>query len=105
MDFSSISLRAVLHSAALLTIVLAFIAAAASLGKMNARDSIPSLKHALKDKNVGVILAAASSLRVLGDPSAYLVYYAVLTGERDDTALVVVTIKHGGGREVEVVAP
>jgi HEAT repeat protein len=58
------------------------IAAAASLGKMNARGSIPALKEVLRDNNVGAILAAASSLRSLGDPSAYLVYYAVLTGER-----------------------
>jgi len=58
------------------------ISAASSLGKMNARSSIPALKEALRDKNVGVILAAASSLRSLEDPSAYLVYYAVLTGER-----------------------
>ena len=58
------------------------IAAASSLGKMNAHGSIPVLKEALKDKNVGVILAAAGSLRSLGDSSAYLVYYAVLTGER-----------------------
>jgi HEAT repeat protein len=58
------------------------ISAAASLGKMNARNSIPMLKEALNDKTVGVILAAASSLRSLGNPSAYLVYYAVLTGER-----------------------
>jgi HEAT repeat protein len=57
-------------------------AAATSLGKMNASKSIPALKEALKDPDLGVILAAASSLRVMGDPSAYLVYYAVLTGER-----------------------
>jgi HEAT repeat protein len=58
------------------------VSAATSLGEMNAKDSIPSLKEALKDTSVRVILAAANSLRSLGDPSAYLVYYAVLTGER-----------------------
>ena len=58
------------------------ISAATALGKMNARSAIPSLKEALTDKSLGVILAATSSLRSLGDPSAYLVYYAVLTGER-----------------------
>jgi HEAT repeat protein len=58
------------------------VAAASALGKMNARGSVPALKEALKDQNVGVILAAAGSLRSLDDPSAYLVYYAVLTGER-----------------------
>ncbi|MGA8044078.1 MAG: HEAT repeat domain-containing protein [Terracidiphilus sp.] len=57
-------------------------AAAASLGKMNATSSIPALKDAAHDEDVGVILAATSSLRSLGDPSAFLVYYAVLTGER-----------------------
>jgi HEAT repeat protein len=35
-----------------------------------------------------VILAAASALRSPGDPSAYLVYCAVLTGERSRDALV-----------------
>ncbi len=57
-------------------------AAAAALGHMRAKSAIPGLKKALKDSDVGVILAAAGSLRLLGDPSAYLVYYAVLTGER-----------------------
>jgi HEAT repeat protein len=57
-------------------------AAAIALGKMDAKSSIPALKDALKDKDMGVILAATNSLRSLGDPSAYLVYYAVLTGER-----------------------
>jgi HEAT repeat protein len=58
------------------------ISAASALGQMNAKGAIPVLKETLKDQDVGVILAAASSLRKLGDPSAYLVYYAVLTGER-----------------------
>jgi len=57
-------------------------AAAIALGHMGAKSAIPGLKRALKDPEVGVILAAAGSLRLLGDPSAYLVYYAVLTGER-----------------------
>jgi HEAT repeat protein len=34
------------------------------------------------DKEAGVVFACASSLLQLGDPSAYRVYYAVLTGER-----------------------
>jgi HEAT repeat protein len=57
-------------------------AAAIALGKMEAKGSIPALKEAIKDKDVGVILAATTALRTLGDPSCYLVYYAVLTGER-----------------------
>ena len=58
------------------------VAAASSLGKMDARGSIEAIKETLKDQNLAVILAAAGSLRSLRDPSAYLVYYAVLTGER-----------------------
>ena len=58
------------------------IAAANSLGQMRARNSIPALQAALKDNEVGVIVAAASSLRALGDTTAFLVYYAILTGER-----------------------
>jgi HEAT repeat protein len=57
-------------------------AAASALGHMGAKRAIPALKMAAKDNDATVILAAASSLRLLGDPSAYLVYYAVLTGER-----------------------
>jgi HEAT repeat protein len=57
--------------------------AATALGRMDAKNSISALKEAVKgDKDVGVILAATSSLRALGDPSCYQVYYAVLTGER-----------------------
>jgi HEAT repeat protein len=57
-------------------------AAASALGQMGAKSSIPRLQEVLKDKEVEVVLAAAGSLRRLGDPAAYLVYYAVLTGER-----------------------
>jgi HEAT repeat protein len=57
-------------------------AAASALGHMGAKNAIPTLKETCKDEEVEVVLAAASSLRLLGDPSAYLVYYAVLTGER-----------------------
>jgi HEAT repeat protein len=57
------------------------ISVATALGQMKAKKSIPALKEMLKDKEVGVILAAAASLRQMGDPSAYFVYYAVLTGE------------------------
>lgn len=57
-------------------------AAALALGLMGAKSAIPSLKKTARDSDVAVVLAAASSLRRLGDPSAYLVYYAILTGER-----------------------
>ena len=55
--------------------------AATALGKMRSRTSIPKLKHALEDKDITVALAAANALREMGDPAAYRVYYAVLTGE------------------------
>ena len=57
-------------------------AAASALGHMGAKSAIPALKEAAKDHDAGVILSAASSLRLLGDSTAYLVYYAVLTGKR-----------------------
>jgi HEAT repeat protein len=57
-------------------------AAASALGHMGAKSAIPALKATVKDPDAGVILTAASSLRLLGDSSAYLIYYAVLTGER-----------------------
>jgi len=57
-------------------------AAASALGHMGAKSAIPGLKEACKDTDAEVVLSAASSLRLLGDPTAYLVYYAVLTGER-----------------------
>ena len=47
-------------------------AAAIALGKMQARASIPKLQHALDDKKIPVVMAAAQSLRELNDEkSAY----------------------------------
>src|SRR6266568_8861846 len=57
-------------------------AAAAALGEMHARRSIPKLKAATEDKDPAVALAAAHALLLLNDDSAYEVYYEVLTGER-----------------------
>lgn len=58
-------------------------AAATALGKMNATESIPQLQHALSDKKIPVVMAAAHSLTELNDnASAYGVYYDLLTGER-----------------------
>jgi hypothetical protein len=57
-------------------------AAAAALGDMRARVSIPKLREALDDKDPSVALAAAHSLELMHDVSAYGVYYEVLTGER-----------------------
>jgi HEAT repeat protein len=57
-------------------------AAAVALGDMKSRTSIPNLKKALGDKNPAVALAAAHSLELMHDDSAYEVYYEVLTGQR-----------------------
>jgi HEAT repeat protein len=58
-------------------------AAATALGQMHAKQSIPKLQGALKDKKIPVVMAAAQSLRELKDEkSAYAVYYSLLTGER-----------------------
>ncbi|HMF91003.1 MAG TPA: HEAT repeat domain-containing protein [Candidatus Angelobacter sp.] len=57
-------------------------AAATALGQMGAKSSDQKLREALKDDDVGVVMAAAHALHALGDPTAYEVYYAVLTGER-----------------------
>lgn len=57
-------------------------AAATALGQMGAKGSIPKLREALKDEDVAVVMSAAHALHALGDPTAYEVYYAVLTGER-----------------------
>jgi len=55
--------------------------AADVLGMMGAKESAPKLKLALKDKETSVVFAAANALFVLGDPAAFDVYYAVLTGK------------------------
>jgi HEAT repeat protein len=57
-------------------------AAAAALGDMKARTSIPKLREVLDDKDPLVALAAANSLNLMRDRSAYAVYYAVLTRQR-----------------------
>jgi hypothetical protein len=57
-------------------------AAAAALGDMKSRSSIPKLREALDDPDPSVALAAAHALDLMHDDSAYGVYYEVLTGER-----------------------
>jgi HEAT repeat protein len=58
-------------------------AGATALGQMHATESVAKLQHALSDKKVAVVMAAAHSLRLLKDDnSAYAVYYGLLTGER-----------------------
>jgi HEAT repeat protein len=56
--------------------------AAEALGTMRAKESVPKLKVAIMDKEASVVFAAANALALLGDPAAYEVYYAVLTGEK-----------------------
>jgi len=57
-------------------------AAAAALGDMNSRKSIPKLRVVMNDEDPAVALAAAHSLQLMHDNSAYEVYYQVLNGER-----------------------
>jgi len=57
-------------------------AGAAALGKMGSKKSTAKLHLLLKDPEVSVVMVAAHALRALGDPIAYEVYYAILTGER-----------------------
>jgi HEAT repeat protein len=55
-------------------------AAAAALGNMQSRASIPKLKAAMHDHDPAVALAAAHSLNLMHDNSAYEVYYEILNG-------------------------
>jgi HEAT repeat protein len=57
-------------------------AAATCLGEVGSKDAIPALKQALKAKETEVVFAATSALYMLKDPTAYQVYYAVLTKTR-----------------------
>ncbi len=57
-------------------------AAAAALGEMKARASIPKLRAAVDDQDPLVVLAAAHSLDLMHDKAAYEVYYELLNGER-----------------------
>lgn len=58
------------------------LSAAAALGDMRSRASIPKLRKALDDTDVSVALAAANSLLTLHDKSGYEVYYEVLTQQK-----------------------
>jgi HEAT repeat protein len=57
-------------------------AAAVALGQQHARTAIPALKQALNDPEIPVVLAAAHSLLLLKDQSAYQIFYAVLMGDK-----------------------
>jgi HEAT repeat protein len=69
-------------------------AAATSLGQMHATGADASLKQALDDKNLSVVMAAAHALRLLNDPACYGVYYAVFTGQRkNDSGMIAQEMK------------
>ncbi|MGA7443617.1 MAG: HEAT repeat domain-containing protein [Candidatus Sulfotelmatobacter sp.] len=69
-------------------------AAATALGQMHASGADASLKQALNDKSLSVVMAAAHALRLLNDPACYDVYYAVFTGERkNDSGMIAQEMK------------
>jgi hypothetical protein len=57
-------------------------AAAAALGDMKAKTSIPKLREAMDDKDPLVALSAAHALELMHDDSAYEVYYEILARQR-----------------------
>jgi HEAT repeat protein len=63
--------------------------ACVSLGQLHDPAAIPALHQALGDKEPSVVLAAAYSLFLFKDKSAYGVYYAVLMGDRKTSEGVV----------------
>ncbi len=57
-------------------------AGAMALGQMGAKSSADKLVEAAKRPDGALIFAAANALSLLGDPRAFQIYYAVLTGEK-----------------------
>ncbi len=69
-------------------------AAATALGKMHASEADASLKQALNDKNLPVVMAAAHALCLLKDPACFDAYYEVYTGERkNNTSMIAQEMK------------
>ena len=69
-------------------------AAATALGQMHASGADASLKQALNDKNLAVVMAAAHALRLLNDPACYDAYYEIYTGERrNDSGMIAQEMK------------
>ncbi len=60
--------------------------AATTLGQLQARQAIPSLRQRLQDPEIVVVLSAAQALYLMKDPSAYDIYYAILMGDRKSSA-------------------
>jgi HEAT repeat protein len=61
-------------------------AAATALGQMHATGVDASLKQALNDKSLSVVMASAHALRLLNDPACYDAYYEIFTGEKKNDA-------------------
>ena len=61
-------------------------AAAATLGEMHAKGSIPKLQAALNDNAPEVVFAAAKALYSMGDPLGRQVLIAVLVGDQSDAS-------------------
>jgi len=61
-------------------------AAAATLGELKARGSIPKLQDALSDSAPEVVFAAAKTLYEMGDPLGRQVLIAVLVGDQSDAS-------------------
>ena len=57
-------------------------AGAVALSEMKSRTSIPKLRAAIDDPDPSVALAAAHSLDLMHDNSAFEVYYEILNGQR-----------------------
>jgi len=57
-------------------------AAATSLGQIVLKSAVAALTQARSDTEAEVVFATAAALLKFGDPAAYRVYYAVLTGQR-----------------------
>jgi HEAT repeat protein len=69
-------------------------AAATSLGQMHASGADVSLKEALNDKSLSVVMAAANALRLLNDAACYDAYYEIYTGERkNDSSMIAQEMK------------
>jgi HEAT repeat protein len=69
-------------------------AAATALGQMHVPGVAASLKPALNDKSLSVVMAAAHALHSLNDPTCYEVYYEVYTGARkNDTGMIAQEMK------------
>jgi HEAT repeat protein len=75
-------------------------AAALGLGNMKAKQAIPALRAALKDKEDEVSFAAAQSLVSLGDPTGQAMVVAVMSGQRSASPGFVTNARREAARRV-----